>query len=549
MPASTFDTHDVFNQPPPFPTLNAVEADPVLVGALDHALDAETEKALIAHGAFWGSFEARELARLANTVTPALSTHDAQGRRIDQIEHHPAYHALMRRSSESGVAAPPVVVRGPANAHAGLLRTARLFVTAQTEPGHLMGLVSTHAVGPLLDRLPDAYTEAWTSGVATRRYDHRAIEASAKAGLTLSLAITEKQGGVEPIDAATLARAVPTGLHHVTGHKWFVTHPTSDGAVILAESGNGPSALLVPRIRSDGSMNAAHLMRLKPTLGLKAMAIGEVEYANAEAILIGDEGEGAVLLDQATDRLRLDIATIACGQMRSALAHAVHYCKHRTAGGERLIDLDLTTRVLADMAIDVAAATVLVMRLSAAADGAGYDPLEAAFLRLVLPAAKYWITKTAIAIAAEALECTGGNGFVEQGGMPQFYRDAVGLSLWAGPGNVLALDLLKVLDDDAQALDAVIDELSDELGRDGAVSADVIRAAAAACQEDRGSARILIEQLALAAAAAALHRYAPRAITGAFIDTRLSGPWRMSYGMLDGRYDCGGIVEYAFQGL
>jgi putative acyl-CoA dehydrogenase len=290
-------------------------------------------------------------------------------------------------------------------------------------------------------------------------------------------------------------------------------------------------------------------MRLKPSLGLKATAIAEVEFANAEATLIGEEGEGPMLLSRALDRLRLDVAIIACGQMRSALAHAIHHCKHRSAAGERLIDLDLMTRVLADMAIDVAAATVLVMRLAAAADAAAYDPLEAGFLRLVLPAAKYWITKTAVAITAEALECFGGNGFSEAGGMPQFYRDAVGLSIWAGPGNVMAVELLRVLDDDRRALDAVIDELSDELGRDGAVSTDVIRAAAAACQEDRGSARILIEQLALAAAGAALHRYAPRAITGAFIDTRLSGPWRASYGMLDGRYDCGGIVDYAFQGL
>jgi putative acyl-CoA dehydrogenase len=207
------------------------------------------------------------------------------------------------------------------------------------------------------------------------------------------------------------------------------------------------------------------------------------------------------------------------------------------------------TRVVADMTLDVAGATVLAMRLASAADAAPHDPVEAAYLKLILPAAKYWIGKTGVAVAAEALECVGGNGFVETGMMPRFYRDAPGYGIWAGPGNVLALDLLDLIGEDGLALDAVIGELTDELGRDGVVSADVIRAAAAASLDDRGSARILIEQLALAAAAAALHRHAPRAISGAFIETRLSGPWRVSYGMLDGRYDCAGIIDYAFHGL
>jgi len=549
MPASPFDTHDVFNQPPPFPVINGVETDPVLVGALDHALDAESEKALLEHGAFWGSYEARELARLATTTPPQLMTHDAQGRRIDQVEHHPAYHALMRHSAEAGLSVPPVVARGPAHAHRGLLRAARLYITAQTEPGHLISHCATHAAGPLLEQLPDERAGPWLDGVRSRRYDHRPNAVGIKSGLTLSIGLTEKQGGVEPLDTTTMAAPTAANHHRLTGHKWFVSAPMSDGLMILAEAPGGPSAFLVPRLRADGSSNSLRLMRLKTTLGLKACAIAEIELAEAEGYLIGGEGDGPLLLGQTLDRLRLDAAIVASGQMRGALSVAVHHCRNRSVAGDRLVDLDLMTRVLADMTLDVAAGTVLAMRLASAADAAPHDPLEAAYLRLVLPAAKYWIAKTGIAVAAEALECLGGNGFVEAGVMARIYRDAPGAALWAGPGNVLALDLLDVLDEDPRALDAVIDEIADELGRDGAVSADVIRAAATACREDRGSARILIEQLALAAAAAALHRYSPRAITGAFIETRLSGPWRASYGMLDSRYDCAGIIDYAFHGL
>jgi putative acyl-CoA dehydrogenase len=429
------------------------------------------------------------------------------------------------------------------------MRAARLYLTAQTEPGHLISHTTTHAAAPALWKLAPDVSAPWIAAVGTRRYDHRQMIISEKTAGMIALGFTEKQGGVEPFDTTTTAMATAGGHHLLTGHKWFLSAPMSDAAIMLAEAPGGPSAFLVPRLRPDGTLNDVRLMRLKATLGLRATAIAEAELAEAEGYLIGGEGEGPQIMTDALTMARLDATIIAAGQMRGALSAAVHHCRHRTIAGERLVDLDLMTRVLADMALDVAAATVLAMRLASAADAAPHDPLEAAYVRLILPAAKYWITKVGVCVAAEALECVGGNGFVEAGSMPRFYRDAPGNALWAGPGNVLALDLLDVLGEDAKALDAVVDELTNELGRDGAVSADVIRAAAKACQDDRGSARILIEQLALAAAAAALHRYSPRAITGAFIETRLSGPWRISYGMLDGRYDAAGIINYAFHGL
>ena len=549
MAESRFETHDVFNQSPPFPVVNALESDPVLVGAIDHGLDADSEAALLAHGAYWGSYEAREWSRLAVSTRPVLVPYDAQGRRIDQIDYHPAYHALMRRSAEAGLGVPPATVAGPATAHLELLRAARLFVTAQTEPGHLIALSTTRAAGAVLHRGGGDGFSAWTAGIAARRYDHRALGVADKAGVTVAVGLTEKQGGVEPLDAQTTAKPTHGGHHRLTGHKWFVASPMSDGMMVLAEAPGGPSAFLVPRLRDDGSANAVRLQRLKDSLGMRASAIAEVEFADADALLIGSEGAGPALLGEALSLLRLDATIIAAGQMRAALAQAVHHCRHRSVSGERLVDHDLMTRVLADMALDVAGATVLAMRLAAAKDASATDPAEAAYLRLVLPAAKYWIAKIGVAVAAEALECVGGNGYVETGMMPRFYRDAPAHALWAGPGNVLGLDLIDALGEDPKTLEIVIEEITSELGRGSAVSAEVIRAAAAACQEDRGSARILIEQLALAATAAALRRFSPRAITDAFLDTRLSGPWRTSYGMLDGRYDSRGIVDYAFHGL
>ena len=548
MSGSRFDTHDVFNQPPPFPVVNALESDPVLIGALDHTLDAGAEKALMAHGAFWGSFEARELARLALKSPPTLATHDAYGRRIDTVEHHPAYHALMRRSAEAGLGTPPA--KGPGDPrHAESHRAARLFLTAQTEPGHLVAFVASHAAGSVLDLAGGDVAQAWIDGLSTGRYDHRLLPVEQKAGVTVSIGLTEKQGGVEPLDTTTAATPSAAGYHRLIGHKWYLSAPASDAILMLAEAPGGPSAFLVPRLRADGSPNPVHLMRLKETFGMRVSAAAEVEFADADGYLLGGEGDGPTLIGEALGRLRLDTTVIAAGQMRAALAHAVHHCRHRAVAGERLVELDLMTRVLADMTLDVAGATVLAMRLAQARDLAASDPQEAAYLRVVLPAAKYWIAKTGVAIAAEALECVGGNGYVEMGGMPKYLRDAPASAIWAGPGNVLALDLIDILVTDPTALDAALEEFVAELGRGGSVSAEVIRAAALACQDDRGSARILAEQLALAAAAAALHRYSPRAITDAFLDTRLSGPWRATYGMLDGRYDARGIVDYAFHGL
>eukprot|EP01037_Dinobryon_pediforme_P027845 gene27845-30884_t len=321
MAGSGFDTHEVFNQPPQFPVVNAIESDPVLIGSIDHALDKTSEAALNAHAAFWGSLEARELARLAVQSPPRLTTHDAQGRRVDSVEHHHAYHALMRRSAEAGLGEPPPLQAAPHLAHAEMLRAVRLFVTAQTEPGHLVAFAGSRAAGALLQGLGSHEVAPWLAGLTARRYDNRALPVEQKAGITLTFGITEKQGGVEPIDTTTTAQPMATGQHRLVGHKWFVSAPMSDAAIMLAEAPGGPSAVLVPRLLADGSANAVRLQRLKDTLGMRAMAIAEIELADAEGLLLGGEGSGPALIGGALEVMRVDATIVAAGQMRSALAH------------------------------------------------------------------------------------------------------------------------------------------------------------------------------------------------------------------------------------
>ena len=547
MTATTFETHEVVNQPPPQPSVNLYESDPILIGALEGVLDSTVEAALGDYGKFWGSAEARELGRMANMHGPTLKPTDPFGHRVDQVEFHPAYHALVRRGATAGLAVSLWDEEDETEKkrrHA--LRAARLMMAAQSECGHLFQLSSTSAALSVLTAAGDIGTE-WLARALPRRYDHRFAPAADKAGITIGLGITEKQGTLPFIEPSTRAtRDEETAGWTLTGHKWFLSAPQSDAFLVTAHAPEGASLFLVPRLRADGSVNAIRFVRLKDKLGNRSSATVEAEFADAEAIVVGTLGTGNEGLATILQHVRFDAAAMAVGVMRGALAQAVHHARHRAIAGEHLLDQPLMARVLADMTLDVAAATALTIRIAHAMDKAGEDDGEAAYARLVIPAAKYWITKTAIAVSAEALEAVGGNGYVEDHDLARPYRDAPGWALWGGPGNVLALDVLKTVEDGAEAFDAAVGEIAVDLDRQASTSADLIREAAQACIADQGSARILVEQIALTAAAAALHRFAPRPITDAFVDTRLSGPWRASYGMLDARFDARGIVDYAF---
>ncbi len=530
---------------PPFAPRNLFDGDPILIGALGGVLTSEIETALAAHGAFWGSAEARELVRLAEANPPRLADRDPWGERLDLVDYHPARHALTRRSAEAGLAVSLHDDAGePGRRH--VLRTARLMMTAQTDVAHLSVVSTTSAVLAGLVAAGDVGAE-WLIRASSRRFDHRPLPVAAKVGISLGYGLVERDGGFPAAASQNRVRETESGDLLLDGGAWFLAAPMNDAVLVAAEADEGTSLFLVPRLRHDGTANAIEIDRLKPTLGARGEAIAEVRFRGAEAVAVGRPDQAAELAGRVVQALRHDALAAAAGLMRGALARAVHHVRHRTIAGEPLVDQPLMARVLADAALDVAAATALAVRLGLAFDRAETDESEAAYVRLVVPAARYWIAKSAVAVAAEALECLGGNGFAEDHDLARLYRDAPLAGLTAGAGNVLALDVLRFAEESPEAFAAAIGAVAVDLDRQSSSgSAEIIRAAADACIADQGSARILTEQVALVAAAAALHRFAPRVITEAFTDSRLTGPWRASHGMLDGRFDARGSVDYVF---
>ncbi len=319
-----------------------------------------------------------------------------------------------------------------------------------------------------------------------------------------------------------------------------------DAFLVLAQLPEGLSCFLMARFLPDGAVNGLRLQRLKDKLGNRSNASSEVEFHRAGAYLVGEAGRGVQTILEMVNLTRVDCVVASAALMRSAAAMAVHHTRNRHVFGAELIEQPLMTRTLADMTLDVAAATSLSFRLAHAYDRRDTDAAEAAYARLMTAAAKYWICKSAPALIYEAMECLGGNGYVEEADLARIYREAPVNAIWEGSGNVMCLDVLRVLEKEPEALDAVLDDVKDSLGETSLVSIDVLKAASRACMDDIGSARILTEQLALTAAAAAVRRYAPRTIADAFLHSRLGSQWRATYGMLDARFDARSIVDYAF---
>jgi len=543
MAYGSYDTHDAVNQPSAFVGRNLFETDPILTGAVDGVLDGTAEEDLFRLGAFWGSAEAHEIARLAERHPPSLRTHDPHGRRLDLVEYHPAYHAMQRRAVEHGLAAslwePGIIDVGARHA----ARAVRLFLAAQGECAHLAAASATSAAIAALTAGSE-FVRTWRHALLSRRYDHRPLPVELKTGASVAFAVAETGAGSDLAGMTTRAEPGPDGAARLFGHKWFVTAPMSDGLLTVARAAEGPSLFLVPRLTPDGVGNRLHLMRLKDKLGCRGEASAEVVLSGALAFRLGTPGGAAQALVEPTRLLRFDRAVAAAGLMRAALCEAAHLARHRSAFGARLVDHALMQRVLADMALDVAAATALVVRLARAFDNAATDPAEAAYARLVTPLAKYWISKIAPTLIAEAIECLGGNGCVEEFRLARFYRDAPMLAVADGPGSILALDALGVIEAGEGTLGLVLAEIERDLGRNQVVAFADLASAAEACLSDVGSARVVAEQIALAAAAAALRRSAPRLLSDAFLDSRVAGPWRSTYGMLDARFDPAGIVNY-----
>ncbi len=530
------------NQPPPLAGGNAWRGDPLLI-QLAERFSEPVRKDLDQLGRFVLTQEAQDLARLVNIETPKLRTHDRQGRRIDLVEFHPAYHALMRSSVANGLHS-SVWENGETEiGRRHQVRAARFYLTAELETGHLCPITMTNASLAALMANPKIFRE-WAPRVTTRKYDQAQKPPVEKTGLTLGMGMTEKQGGTDVRANITKAeRAGSSGFYRLSGHKWFMSAPMSDAFLVLAQASEGLSCFLVPRILGDGSGNGFRFQRLKDKLGNRSNASSEVEFENAIGEMVGEPGQGVKTIMDMVTLTRLDCAVASAAIMRAGLAEAVHHARHRKVFGANLIDQSLMQRVLADMALDVAAATALSFRLARSFDEAAADRGEAAFARAMTPVVKYWVCKIAPALLYEAMECLGGNGYVEEAPLARYYREAPVNAIWEGSGNVMALDVLRVLERAPALFEEVLAGIDRDLGANGHGTISVLKAAMQVASTDEGSARLLTEQLALAAAAAELKRLGAGRIADAFIETRLAGQWRNTYGMLDSRHDARMILD------
>jgi putative acyl-CoA dehydrogenase len=538
------DTHEVFNQSPPFAGVNLFLSDPGL-GSLVEGLPRAVIDRLSAHGEAVGSRESFELGRIANVSTPQLRTHDAAGTRVDIVEFHPAYHALMRRSVTAGLHASIWDAVEPEASVRSVARAAAIYMTAQAECGHVCPMTMTSAAVAALAHAPDL-ANVWLPKIRSRQYDSSNRPFPEKKGVTVGMGMTEKQGGSDVEANTTRAEDAKDGTFRITGHKWFMSAPMSDAFLVLARAREGLTCFLVPRFLPDGKRNAFHYQRLKDKLGNRSNATAEAEFHGATGFLVGELGRGIPTIIDMVTLTRLDCAVASAGLMRIALAEAVHHTRHRRTFGELLIEQPLMTRVLADMALDALAAAALAFRLAESYDRAANDPAEAAFARLMTPAVKYWVSKVAPTLVAEAMECLGGNGYVEESRLPRIYREVPVNAIWEGAGNIMALDVMRVLRKSSEPLEAVLANIEDSLGGTAKSTLNIIRAAAAVALADEGSARILTEQLAMTVAAAALRRHFPAVIADAFFETRMGKPWRSTYGMLDSRFDARAFINFVF---
>ena len=552
-------THEVRNQVPPLAG-HDVAADPALLEAVDREGAGWAVTGLHELGLLAGRAETAEQARLANEHPPVLRTHDRYGNRIDEVEFHPAWHALMGTAAGHGLHAAPWA---DPRAGAHVARAAKFYVWSQAEAGHGCPISMTYAVVPALRHAPDL-AAAFEPLLVNRAYDPGLRAPEGKRGLLSGMAMTEKQGGSDVRANTTRAEPAPgagAGAHVLTGHKWFCSAPMCDLFLTLAQGPSGLTCFLLPRVLPGGDRNGMRLQRLKDKLGNRSNASAEVEFDNALAWQVGESGRGVATIIAMVSATRLDCVIGSAAGMRAATVAAVHHASHRQAFGKDLVAQPLMANVLADLALESQAATALAFRLAGAADRAARgDEQEAALLRLALPAAKYWVCKRFPTHAAEALECLGGNGYVEESGMPRIYREAPLNSIWEGSGNVTALDVLRALTRTPQAADALVAELDAAAGADARLDAAVagLRQRMTALEattslEAQHEARRLAGQIALTLAAALLVRHAPGAVADAFCASRLEpgfpgGPGA-PFGTLPGRLDLTAIIDRARAGF
>ncbi|MGD9766881.1 MAG: acyl-CoA dehydrogenase family protein [Pseudolabrys sp.] len=517
------------NQPPPYGDIDLFGSDPALVAAVRASGAGATSEELSAFGRHWGRTELFAAAETANDRAPQLLT-GADGRR-DVVSFDDSYHRFMGESIAAGLQASTWTGTGArAPAPAEVARAARFYMVAQVENGHMCPITMTRAAVAALHAQPDLLAQVMPK-IASRRYDPRFLPWWDKDGMTLGMGMTERQGGTDV--RTNTSRAVRDGDHYrITGHKWFMSAPMCDAFLVLAQAEGGLTCFFMPRFRPDSTVNGLLFQKLKDKLGNRSNASSEVEFGDAYALRVGEEGRGIRTILSMVQLTRLDCAISSAGLMRAALARALHHTRHRIVFQKHLADQPMMTTVLADLALTSEAAMALAMRLARAFDHAASDAAEAAYARLMTPAVKYWICKTAPGFIYEAMECLGGNGYVADSAMPRLYREAPVNAIWEGSGNVMALDVLRALRDGTQAravLDALRQDVADLPGVDAACDG-LLRAAQDPALERH--ARDMVERLAVLAAAAAMRRTGSP-LTAAFAASRLGGSHGMLFGAID----------------
>jgi putative acyl-CoA dehydrogenase len=497
------------NQSPPYVDVDLYGSDRPLQSAVAANGGAAETQALGEFGRLWGSADMCDAARQANADPPLLHIYDARGFRLDQVEFHPAYHRFMAASMTAGLHASTWRGDGAAApAPAQVARAARFYMAAQVETGHLCPITMTRAAVAAL-MIEPALAARLLPKILSRDYDARFLPWPEKSAITLGMGMTERQGGTDVRTNTT--RASAQGDHYlIVGEKWFMSAPMCDAFLVLAQAQGGLTCFLMPRFRPDGSVNALRFRRLKDKLGNRSNASSEVEFENAFAWRVGEEGRGVRTIINMVQLTRFDCAAASAGLMRMALARAIHHVRQRIVFQKLLVDQTVMANVLADMALVVEAATALVMRLARAFDLAATDAREAARTRLLTPAVKYWVCKIAPGLIYEAMECLGGNGYVEESVLPRLYREAPVNAIWEGSGNVMCLDVLRALATERDASTAVIDAIAAETADlpGGREAARNVRASLALGE---AAARGAVGRLAGLAAGAALRESRPAA--------------------------------------
>ncbi|HEY9259298.1 acyl-CoA dehydrogenase family protein [Chitinophaga sp.] len=538
-----FDFHTAVNQVPVLENYNSFTTNPLLQKLLAEYGGGWIQAPATAFGALMGSRTMQEAGDLANKNIPVLKTHDRFGNRLDIVDYHPAYHQMMEAAIQHQVHS---VAWTGSKQGAYLAHSTLSYLKQQIDEGSSCPLTMTFAVVPSLKIEPDIAKE-WLPRVLSNEYDPRHIPYTQKKGVTFGMAMTEPQGGSDVRANLTFAQPVGNGIYQITGRKWFCSAPMSDAFLVLAQTPQGLSCFLVPRFTPDGTKNTLYFQRLKDKLGNKSNASAEVEFHAAFGQLIGETGRGVPNIMEMVRHTRLDCAVGSAATMQRAVAEAIHHCHHRFAFGKKLIDQPLMKNVLADLCLESAAATTLAMRLAKGFDDALTDEAALHFTRIGTAIGKFWNTKRAVLVLGEALECIGGNGYVETSIMPRLYRDIPVNAIWEGSGNIQALDVLRAMHKEPHSIAAFMHYLELAKGLDKYLDLHLENLQPLIAHPDEYNARIIVEKMALAMQAIELIRVAPQTLAPLFCAARLSPQRHLTWGTLPAEKGLEEVMNMTYQ--